>query len=489
MSQIKKITAKSIKINYFYNLVYEVFAVIAPLITTPYISRVLEPEGVGIYSFTYSIAQYFVIVGNLGISISGQMKIAEARDDIYKTSKIFYELFILRFITVSASILIYLVVAFNANSYRTARIILGMFVFASVFDVSWFFRGIENFSKVVFRDVFVKVLMIVMIFTFVKTRQDVNKYILLIAASALLGNLTYLVSLKKILVKVPFKELRIFEHFKSCLVFFIPTIATSVYTILDKTMLGWLTGNTIENGYYEQAHKIEQILLIIITSLNTIMRSRMTYLYGQGKYREMKDKLADSLSLILFLSIGMSAGIIGTAKVLIPLFLGDGFLKCITLLRIFSLLLILIGISNCLNTHFLGPSGRQGKNNIVLIFGALVNALCNYIVIPQYGAIGAACASVLAELIILLGYLFLSRDFYNPIGLLAAGWRYLLAGFIMCICVMYFGNYIRIAPVIKLSLQIVAGCVIYLLIIFALKDKFLLAFIKKAKEILLKKVH
>ncbi len=489
MPKTKKITAKSIKINYLYNLVYEVFAVIAPLITTPYVSRVLEPEGVGIYSFTYSIAQYFVILGNLGISISGQMKIAEARDDIYKTSKIFYELFFLRFITVSMSILIYLALAFNATSYRTARIILGMFVFASVFDVSWFFRGIENFSKVVFRDIFVKVFMIIMIFTFVKTRQDVNIYILLIAASALLGNLTYFVSLKKILVKVQINELRVFEHFKSCLVFFIPTVATSVYTILDKTMLGWLTGNAIENGYYEQAHKIEQILLIIITSFNTIMRSRMTYLFGLGKYEEMKMKLERSLSLILFLSIGMSAGLIGTAKVLIPLFLGDGFFKCVALLRIFSLLLILIGISNCLNTHFLGPCGRQGKNNIVLILGAVINALCNYIVIPKYGAIGAACASVLAELIILLGYLFLSRDFYNPIRLFTVCWRYLIAGIVMCICVMHLGECIQLESIIKLLLQIVAGCVIYLLIIFALKDKFLIDFVKNAKKILLKRVQ
>lgn len=487
MSQIKRITAKSIKINYLYNLVYEVFAVIAPLITTPYISRVLEPEGVGIYSFTYSIAQYFVIVGNLGISISGQMKIAEARDDIYKTSKIFYELFILKVITVSVSILIYLTISFNATFYRTARIILGMFVFASVFDVSWFFRGIENFSKVVFRDVFVKVLMIIMIFTFVKTREDVNIYILLIAASALLGNLTYLISLKKLLVKVPINELRVFEHFRSSLVFFIPTIATSVYTILDKTMLGWLTGNAIENGYYEQAHKIEQILLLIITSLNTIMRSRMTYLFGQGNYEEMRKKLKNSLSLILFLSIGMSAGLIGTAKVLIPLFLGDGFFKCVALLRIFSLLLIVIGISNCLNTHFLGPSGRQGKNNIVLILGALINALCNYIVIPKYGAIGAACASVLAEMIILCGYLFLARDFYNSVGLFTAGWRYLTAGIIMSICVTYLGECIQLEAIIKLLLQIIVGCVIYLLIILILKDTFLIEFTKNIKETLLKK--
>ncbi|MCD8158164.1 MAG: flippase [Clostridiales bacterium] len=477
MENNNAIKPKSIKVNYIFNLVYEVFALLTPLITTPYISRVLGAEGVGVYSYTNSIAQYFILFGNLGVATYGQMQIAGCREDRKQTSRVFYELWILRALTMALSLGIYILIAFLTTEYREERLILGILLFASIFDMTWLFRGIEDFSKVVIRNFIVKIVMIAAIFSFVKTKDDVDVYILLVALSTLLGNLTFLFSMRNVLCRVELKSLRIFRHTKQCLIFFIPTIATSVYTLLDKTMLGILTEGTSQNGYYEQAHKIEQILLVAITSLNTIMRSRMSYLYQQGKLDEMRKRLNRSISFIMLISIPIAAGLIGIASNFIPLFLGNGFEESVVLLQIFSLLLIVIGLSNCLNTHFLGPSGRQGKNNYVLAAGAVINFVFNYFTIPVYGAVGAACASVLAETLILIGYLFLIRDFFKFKTMLKLGWRYITAGIVMGFMVYYIGEILN-KPLIGLFLQVVLGVVSYGLIIIALRDPFM-AEIKK----------
>ena len=475
--------AKSVKTNYLYNLLFEIFAVLTPLVTTPYISRILGPDGVGIYSYTYSIAQYFVIFGNLGISIYGQMKIAEVRDDKYKASKVFYELGILRAVMLLCVTLLYLVTIYYSKEYKTARIILTMFIVSSAFDFSWFFRGIENFSKVVIRDILVKIVMIILIFLFVKKKDDLLLYIMFVSLSALIGNSTYLLPLRRILCKVSYKELCFKEHLRGCITFFIPTIATSIYTVLDKTMLGMIGGSTIDSGFYEQTHKIEQILLIVITSYNSIMRSRMTYLFVNNKIEEMKRRFKESYQYIMFISVAMSCGLIGIAKTFIPLFLGDEFTGSIKLLQIFSLLIVIIGLSNCMNTHYLGPSGKQNKNNIILVIGAFLNAAMNLLLIPKHGATGAAVASIVAEIIILIGYFILSREFISFIEMFRNGWKYIVSGVLMLLVVSSL-NDINVNSFIKLFIQLACGSIIYCAILFLLKDKTLVKIYNRVKSII-----
>jgi len=467
------IKVKSIKSNYIYNMIYEAVALLTPLITTPYISRVLGASGVGVYSYTNSIANYFILFGNLGLVTYGQMAIAKVRDDEKAVTKTFFELWILRFLAVSASLVIYFVVAFSSKNYSQPLIYSSILVFASVFDFSWLFRGIEDFSKVVIRNLIVKLLCVILIFCLVRSADDLNIYILLVSLSTLLGNLTYFYSIRSVIKHVEIKGLNILQHFKPCMVYFIPTIATSVYKLLDKFMLGYILQETTQNGYYEQAHKIEQILIVTVTSLNTIMRSRMTFLYKEGKLNQMHQYLEQSISYILMISIPMTCGLVVVAPNFIPLFLGDGFEESIILLQIFAFLIIIIGLSNCLNTHFLAPSGRQGKNNVVLIFGAIINFSCNLLLIPKYKAIGAATASVFAETLILVGYLHLSNDFIRFRRILKLGWKYLIAGICMGIIVWMISR-MNLSPIPLIFCQICSGIISYFGILLVFRDRFLL---------------
>jgi len=483
----KAIKPKSVKVNYAYNLAYEIFVLLTPLITTPYISRVLGPSGVGVYSFTHSLVQYFLVFGNLGVATYGQMAIAAARDDREKVSTIFYELWILRFCTLLLSLVAYLFFSMHSGLYREERLLQSILILAAMFDLTWLLRGVEDFSKVVLRNVAIKLMMIAMIFAFVKTRDDVNVYILLMAVATLLGNLTFLFTLRGILTRVDPRKLDPLQHLPQCIVYFIPTIATSVYKLIDKSMLGFLLEGTSENGFYEQAHRIEEILVVVITSLNTIMRSRMSFLYRQNRLEEMRRRLEQSLSFILLISIAMCMGLIGIAKTFVPLFLGSEFDRSIVLLQIFSVLIVLIGLSNCLNTHYLAPSGRQGKNNVILIFGAILNFILNYLSIPRYGALGAAAASVIAEAVILIGYLYQSRDFLQARELLRLGWRYLAAGAVMLLCVAALER-LPYSPVAVLAIQVAAGAVVYFGMVFLLRDPFVKQHARSALQMLLRKM-
>lgn len=476
--QMEIIKPQSIKKNYILSLIYEVFSLLTPLITAPYISRVLGAEGVGIFSYTDSIAQYFIMIGNLGIATYGQMEVARCRDDNDKLSRTFFELWILRIITMVISLICYIIIAFSSKRYQTELLISGISILAAALDLTWLFRGIENFSLIVVRNFVVKVIMIFMIFTFVKQKSDILLYILFVSLSLFVGNLTFLMPLRKLINKVNYRELDILRHIRPCLIFFVPTIATSVYKLLDKTMLGILTEGTSQNGYYEQAHKIEQLLITVIMTLNTIMRSRMAYLFELKQFKEIRFRLDRSISFILMLAMPMTFGLIAVAPVFIPVFLGNGFQESIILLQIFALLLIFIGLSNCINTHFLAPAGRQKKNNYVLIGGAVINFACNLISIPRFGAVGAACSSVLAEAIILLGYLYLARDFIRIKDIFNLGWKYLIAGVVMFCCIQIF-NLNMINPILQLMFKIIIGTVVYGIIILLIKDQYATCYLKQ----------
>lgn len=166
---------KSVKKNYLYNLVYQVLVLILPIITTPYISRTLGAENVGIYSFTISIVTYFTLLGSLGVSLYGQREIAYARENKSKRKKIFLEIIIFRFITMAIAMLVYYFVFVQNNEYQEYYQILLLYLVAAAFDISWFFQGMEEFKKTVTRNVIVRLVSVCCIFIFVKTRRRFNK--------------------------------------------------------------------------------------------------------------------------------------------------------------------------------------------------------------------------------------------------------------------------------------------------------------------------
>ena len=246
---------KNVAKNYLFNLFYQILIMIIPLITTPYLSRVLGAENIGIYGYTLSITTYFILFGSLGVAMYGQREIAYLQDKPKERAKAFYEILLMRFITLGVSLLVFYFSFCLRGEYKTYYLILIFEIIANSLDISWFFQGMEEFKKTVFRNTLVKFISVICIFLFVKTSSDLNKYFMIYVFSNFFGNLTLWLYLPKYSEKVKFRDLKIFKHLKPTIWLFIPQVATQIYTVLDKTMIGSIVVDKAEVGYMNKLKK------------------------------------------------------------------------------------------------------------------------------------------------------------------------------------------------------------------------------------------
>lgn len=480
----------SIRKNYTYNLIYQVMTLLTPFITTPYLSRVLGPDGTGIQSYTNSVVQYFAIAAALGTASYGQREIAMHRDDREALNRLFWEIELLCAGTTAVCLVFWLGVIGCSKEYAPYYAALSMTLIAVAFDISWFFGGLEEYGLIVLRNMAVKCVGIVLLFLFIRTKNDLLLYVALTAATGLLGNISMWGYLKPFVGKPDIRQLKPLSHLKETLVYFIPTIATSVYTILDKTMLGWFTdGDKSQNGYYEYATGFVNMSKILIMSFNAVMSARMSYLFGAGKLDEVRERLRGSLDFVLLLAIPITLGLSGIAAGFVPWFLGDAYLPVIPLMYVCAPLVLVVGLSDCLGSQILTPAGLRAQSGRAIVGGAVVNFILNLILIPKFQSYGAAAASVAAECFITLLYLRLGKGFVTLPLLWKCIWRRLIAGVCMFISVAVLGRTLvklwGYSPAVTF-LQIGAGAVVYGMILLVLRDPFIW---KQVERIIKKQEH
>ncbi len=476
---------KSITKNYIYNTAYQILTIILPLITTPYVSRILGAENIGIYSFTISISTYFILFGTLGIALYAQREIAYIQDDKKARSKVFWEIILLRFITMGISIVIYYFTYINGTQYQLYYKILVLELIATILDISWFFQGIEEFKKTVVRNIIIKVISIVSIFMFVKTQDDLVKYFIIYVLSNLIGNISIWFYLPKYLEKIKLKELRVFIHFKPVIGLFIPQIAIQIYTLLDKVMLGYIIVNKSEVGYYDQAQKIIKILLTLVTSLGTVMVPRMANTFINGKKEELKNYMEKSFRFVFLIAIPLVFGITAVAEDFVPIFFGQGYEKVAILMSVISPILLIIGMSNVIGTQYLLPTKRQKEFTLSVTCGAIINFFINIILIKKYGAIGASIATVIAECVVTSVQIYLVRNDMEIKKIILEIKNYIVAGLIMFIVCIMIGNIIK-NELYSIIVQVIMGGIVYCISLYIMKDEFFKYIIEKGKYIVFK---
>ena len=467
----------SIRKNYTYNLIYQIMTLLTPFITTPYLSRVLGPDGTGIQSYTNSVVQYFAIAAALGTASYGQREIARSRDDKEALGRLFWEIELLCAGTTALCLICWMGVIGFSKEYAPYYGALSMTLIAVAFDISWFFGGLEQYGLIVVRNMAVKCVGIAMLFLFIRTKNDLLLYVSLTAATGLLGNISMWGYLRQFVGKPDISQLRPFRHLKETFVYFIPTIGTSVYTILDKTMLGWFTGqDKSQNGYYEYATGFVNMSKILIMSFNAVMSARMSYLFGAGRIAEIQERIQGSMDFVLFLAVPITLGLAGIAGDFVPWFLGAEYRPVISLMYVCAPLVFVVGLSDCVGSQILTPGGMRAQSSRVIVAGAGVNFLLNLVLIPRFLASGAAAASVIAECFITIFYLWLGRGFVKPSMIWKYGWRRLLAGLAMLGAVLGLGNALETAagtgPAVTFA-QIIGGAVVYGLSLLLLKDPFI----------------
>ncbi len=487
----------SLKVNLVYNIVYQVLQVLTPLIVSPYISRVLGADGVGIYSYTHSIANYFALACLLGVSYYGNRSIAACGDDKEKRSRLFWEITFLKFVISGIAIAIYCSYgAFVSDpTIRLCTFLQLLYILSSVFDINWFFFGLEEFKVTVTRWCIVKLLSVATIFIFVKDKSDLILYTVIMGGSFLLSELYLWWMARKRLCWVSPAWKQMWTHFLPMLLLFIPVLAVHLYRMMAKIMLGSMLDDSIamgQVGQYENAEKIIMVCLGVVAAMGNVMLPRMAKLNAKNDTATMHRYIGTSMKVMLCFSCAIAFGLLAVSRRFAPLYFGDEYVDCGKVLQLLAVCLLLMAWSNVIRTQYLIPCKRDRVYLVAVWSGAVVSISLNAILIPRYHAIGAALATLAAELVVCIiqtacawRHLPMGVFLKNLVG-------YGTIGAIMLVAVVGVGYLPIESEVWKLVVQVATGGVVYLSLAFVwlwTTDRDMLRSVGKPIKRILKKLH
>lgn len=470
---------KSVKINALYSFMRAFLKLVFPLITFPYASRILTPEGIGQVNFSNSIVSYFNLFALLGIETYAERESARIKDDKIALSKFVKEMLIINlFSMLFAYCMFFITILFvpTLQAYRTILLICSTKILFNVIGINWFFYGIEEFKYTTIRSFFVQCASIVFLFLAVHSKEDVWLYAIygvILSTGYDICNIIYARHFIDLRVKV---KLEIKKHIKYIFTFFGMTLVTSVYEMLDTTMIGILT-NDVQTGYYAAGIKINNIVLGLISAVTAVILPRLSYYKGKGEVEKF-EKLKDSIiKIIILLSIPMTFGFIALSRPIILLLCGELYEPAIPIMQIISPVIFLISISNLAGAKLLPAMNKERVSLASYIAGAIVNITSNLILIPRMGAKGAATGTILAELtVMLVQIIFLRKDFFN-ISIVLNFIQALVASSVMFITVLFILKIIH-ETLLQIFVGFISGLFVYFIILLLFRNKTLLEYLK-----------
>ncbi|MGR3741272.1 flippase [Companilactobacillus sp. DQM5] len=468
--------------NYLYNMLYQVFILIIPLVTIPYISRVIGPTGIGINTYTYAITQYFILLATLGVNLYGGREIAYRRDNKKKLSKTFWEIESLLIMTVIMSTVLFLIFININREYHSYYLAQGISIVAVAFDISWFFMGLENFKVTVTRNILVKAISLACIFIFVKSKNDLFIYILITSLSVLFGNITLWPYLKGKVDMIQIKELHPTRHLLPAIALFIPQIAINIYSVLNKPMLK-IFSSVESAGFFDSSDKIIKLLVALLTSLATVVMPRVASNFMNGNHQQVKKLLTKSFDYISFVSIPLMFGIAGVSQEFSILFFGPKFSSVGNILLVESLVIPLIAWASITGNQYLLPTNHNKEYTSSVIIGAIFNLILNIPLIVYLGAIGAALSTILSEFIVTAIQLYYVNKDFSVFQLFKGCYRYVISGLIMFI-LLFIMNHILSISIVHLIIEVLVGAVIYFTVLIIFKTPILYEIINRGKNFL-----
>lgn len=466
--------------NYLYNMSYQLLLLVVPLVTTPYVARVLRADGIGKYSVSFTIAEYFVMFGLLGIASYGSRQVAYVRDNEKELRKVFWNLNYSRWITMILAVIVYGCYVVCKSKDRALYAVQGITVVASLFDISWYYAGIEKFKITALRNIIVKIISVVAIFLFVKDSNDLILYAAIMSLSTFIGQLVLWKEMWKTF-KITRPDLQlIFTYTYGSFKLWLPSIAASIYTSFDKLMLDYFTNET-EVGLYVNAQKIVKIATTVTTSLAVVMTPSAANSFKKGRISELNHSVKKSITAVSLIAFPMMFGLMGIKDTLVPWFLGDGYEGVSDMLLISSLLIISLSWSSIVANQVLVASGNEKYYTLAIIVAAILNFGLNVIMIPQFKGIGAIYTSVVAEYMGLFIMLNAVKKIISLDGIFKSLWRYLIAGAIMGVVVYYIGGIFK-PTIFNTMAQVFSGVILYFSILIIFRDEFLLQFVKMIRS-------
>ena len=447
--------------NIVYNLAYQILVLILPIITAPYVSSTLDVDGIGTFSYISSVAYYFYIVITLGLNNYGNRAIAKCGIDKKKRSEKFWSIYSMQIsigIIVISSFIGY-TIFFVGEELKRFFLIYAIYVAAAAFDVNWFFFGIQQFKTTTIRSSIIKLLSLILTFTFVKGENALAFYMMIIAGSMLLSNLVLWTQLRRYIVFYKPSPKEVLIHLKPNIILFVPILALSIYRVMDKIMIKELSG-IIQNGYYENADRIITMSLTVFSAVGTVMMPTISSMVVEDNSGAVKRFLRDMMQITSFLSVAMTFGLAAIARVFAPLFFGSQYLETGILLTGLSVTIFLSGWKNVLRSQYLIPYEKDTPYVISLVAGAIVNVLMNAFLIPRFGARGAVIGTIFAEATGFVIQTYEVNKNYKTSQLAKDAAVFLPAGLIMGLCVHFIVTWLP-SSLISIAASIIIGALIY----------------------------
>lgn len=449
--------------NYIYNSVYQLIILLIPLLLTPFLTRVIGADGIGKYSYTRSVVTYFILFGTVGSNLYAQREIAIVEDNIRKRSILFWEILTFRIVMLCISLFFYLVTEVRYSEYAILFSIQSIDIIAAMADIAWYFQGREQFDKIVVRNVIVKIMTALLLVLLIHSPQDLNIYVCIYAIGNLLGQLLMWKDIPNEVVRCKVSLTGIFRHTRNMLILFLPQVAIQLYLVIDKTMIELLTHDSSQIGYYELAQTIERTGVTLVTAFGTVTASRVAILKGKNDLNGIKHLITQSYEIIFFTACPVFLGIIAIASNLIPWFLGASYTAVTELLYILSPLILIIGLSNISGIQYMVPMGLQTQMTISTVIGAGINIVLNYLLIPLYSAKGAAIASCISEMAVMLVQLIWIYPILSYIRILKSMSSALISSIVMLFAVKYTEKTLLhgVSSIVNTLILVAEGVVIY----------------------------
>ncbi len=455
--------------NYVYNVAYQILVLIVPIVTAPYLARVLGADNLGIYSYVNSSGNIITTIALLGIYSYGNRQIAYVREDKAKVNQTFWELELTHVFLGIIGTIIYFVYAVCNGDYSSYFFIYYPFILAQFIDCTWIYVGMEDMKLTVMKNFITKLVNVAGIFLFVKSKDDLWIYLLLLAVTTFIANVSVYTQLTRYVGK-PSADIRLIPiHLKGSIGLFLPQMASLLYMQIDKVMLQWITGDASQVSFYDQAEKIVLIPLSIITVMSTVMMPRIANEYKKKNQKAIETLLLKGGRFALCLAMPMMFGMFSVARQFIPWYLGDEFRGSAYAIMILSPIVLL-------NT-LVGISGEQyftATNQIRILLksyvtAAVVNVTVNAILIPHFGYIGSAAATVLSSLTsVVIQYYYLRQQVkIRVLGTYAA--KYFAGAFLMAAGIWLVSRH-RAAAVSTTAIQVCVGVLIYFSYLIVTRD-------------------
>ena len=466
--------------NYAYNLSYQLLVILLPIITTPYVTRVFSSDDLGTYGYFNSIVTYFILLATLGVANYGTKVISGHRKEIEKN---FWGIYSLQLgatvLSMSLYALLCLTLPFMQNP---VAYILGLSLASKGLDISWLFQGLEDFRKITVRNITVKLVGVISIFLFVKSANDLYLYVFLLTIFELLGQLSMWLPAREFIGRPHFDLEYAKHHLKPVILLFLPQVAISLYVTLDRTMLGALA-STKDVGIYDQALKLVNILLTLVTSLGSVMLPRVSSLLSEGDHKAV-NKMHEMAFLIYNVVIfPIIAGMLIVNKDFVQFFLGQDFQDARYAIAIMIFRMFFIGWTNIMGIQILIPHNKNKEFMVSTTVPAILSVGLNLLFLPKFGYIGAAIVSVLTEALVWGIQLFYTRIYLKEVTILKPMFKIIVASGLMYTILLYLKTSLSFSPTLNVVVYAILGVIIYLVCILVFK----VVRLKELKEQLSKK--